>query len=710
MDILATIARWLIIFFVLGLLGVLAYVIWFAVKKGVWDTFIAGIDEFEDDIIAMAKKSEENALSIGKQISDGIMNAQEKVANAFQTVSGALTKTALQVQTGGNQAISTIKTTGDTTISKITTEFQNIGDTVKRVASTVDTSVRTTAQTSISKIQTAGAETIAQIDTGSKDAIAKIIDAYNKSSVAVTGTAGRIDSMTQTILAQIKTGADKAILDIQKGTTGAYATISSGATDAANKVASVVTDAAKQTATGATGVANQIATGATNAAGQTAAGTTQLIDQINTGSKGAIEMIKTKGQDTVTTIRNESQQAIAVIQSMFKTLGRTIEEGAISAANTVAAGATGVGNQIATGAMGVGSSIGAIGAKLPPGAKLIGEGFQDAIGPSTVSLMDSLLINLQPLSTKDTGYLGPYPVGSYKEDTATANSLKAGFRFLTLQIDYLDSQKKDTTLFEAAGKPTLIIRSQDGALLSKNSGSIQVVAQTIASTAFNPIVPQNNMPVILYLHIVRAPNPLTAPNEYLKFLSGIASQLNAIAPFHLGMTPQGNFTRQKMADSLLAMPIKYLEGQVIIMSNADTSMFRNATITQNKYSPTNDLDFWVNMQVYLDTQADSYGITQLADPVAPPSAVFVRLSRVLALSTSDMQAFAKKGKNRYVIAMGERTTNPTPAQINTALNILGINAILVDIFTPSNSDVLLISNQYSNKQFLQKPLVLQHAS
>ena len=91
MDILATIARWLIIFFVLGLLGVLAYVIWFAVKKGIWDTFLAGIDEFEDDIIAMAKKAEENALSIGKQISDGIMNAQEKVANAFQTVSGALT-------------------------------------------------------------------------------------------------------------------------------------------------------------------------------------------------------------------------------------------------------------------------------------------------------------------------------------------------------------------------------------------------------------------------------------------------------------------------------------------------------------------------------------------------------------------------------------------------------------------------------------------
>lgn len=699
MEILATIAFWLITFFIVVLAAVLAYVIWFAVKKGIWDTFLAGIDEFEDDIIAMAKKAEENAIAIGKQISDGVMDAQEKVTNAFQTVSGALTKTALQVQTGGNQAISTIKTTGDTTISKITTEFKNIGDTVMRVASTVDVTVRTAAQTSISKIQTTGAETIAQIDTGSKDAIAKIIDAYNKSSTAITGAAGRIDSTTQKIIAQIKTGADKAIQDIQIGSTGAYAMISTGATDAANKVAAVVTDAARQTATGVTNAANQVVPG-----------TTALIGQIDTGSKAAIDTIKTKGDETVTTIRNQSQQAIAVIQSTFTTLGRTIAEGATSAANTVATGATDVGNQIAAGAMGVGSSIGAIGARLPPGGRLIGEGFQDAAIESIIPLMDSLLVNLQPLSTKDTGYLGPYPIGSYKEDTATANSLKAGFRFLTLQIDYLDSQKKDATLFEAAGKPTLLIRSPDGTLLSKNSGSIQTVAQTIASTAFNSVVPQNNMPVILYLHIVRTPNPLTAPNEYLKFLSGIASQLNALAPFHLGMTPQGNFTRQKMADSLLAMPMKHLEGQVIIMSNADTSMFRNTTITQNKYSPANDLDFWVNMQVYLDTKEDANGITQLADPMAPPSVVFVNLSRVLALSTSDMQAFAKKGKNRYVIAMGDRTKNPTPLQINTALNILGINAILVDIFTPSNSDVLLISNQYSNKQFLQKPLVLQHDS
>ena len=706
MEILATIAMWMIIFFVVILAVILGYVIWFAVKKGIWDTFVSGFNEFEDDVIAMAQKAEENAVAIAKQISDGVVNAEQKLVAAYQTVATTLTTTALQVQTGGNQAISTIKTTGDRAVSQMTTDFQTIGDTLTRVAITVDESVRTTAQTTISQIQATGADTIAKIDAGSTDAIAKIIDAYNKSSTAMTQTSDMVSSTTQTIIAQIKTGTDKAIQDIQTGSTGAYATISTGATDAANKVASVLTDAANQTATGATNAANQVA----NAANQIVPGTTDLINKIDTGSKAAIDTIKTTGDETITTIRNKSQEAIALIDSTFKTLANTIAEGATSTANTVATGATGLGNQIAAGAMGVGSSIGALGAKLPPGAEMIGEGFQDAIIESTIPLMDSLLVNLQPLSTKDTGYLGPYPVGSYKEDTATANSLKAGFRFLTLQIDYLESQKKDTTLFEAAGKPTLLVRSQDGTLLSKNSGSIQTVAQTIASTAFNPIVPQNNMPVILYLHIVRTPNPLTAPNEYLKFLSGIASQLNALAPFHLGMSPQGNFTRQKMADSLLAMPIKYLEGQVIIMSNADTSMFRNTTITQNKYSPANDLDFWVNMQVYLDTKADANGITQLADPMAPPSAVFVSLPRVLALSTSDMQAFAKKGKDRYVIAMGDRTTNPTPVQINTALNILGINAILVDIFTPSNSDVLLISNQYSNKQFLQKPLVLQHAS
>jgi hypothetical protein len=320
---------------------------------------------------------------------------------------------------------------------------------------------------------------------------------------------------------------------------------------------------------------------------------------------------------------------------------------------------------------------------------------------------DALLFNVQPLSIKDTGFLGPYPKGVYKEDIATANVLKAGCRFLTLQIDYTDT-KMDLSLFEAPGIPTLLIRNPTATLLSKNSGSIATVIENIANMAFNQVVPQNTQPLILYLHIVRAPNALSNPGGYIDFLSQIATALNPIAPFHLGINPEGNFTRQKMEEELLTMPMSSLTGKIIVMCNADTSLFRSQSLDRTKYPPARDLDFWVNMRVYLDTSDDLNGITQLADPSVHASAVLVDLNRVLKMSSMNKDAFAVKGKTRYVIAFGDRVKNPTPAELNIALKSLGINVVPIDIFTDTDRDILLLSNEYNNMPFAQKPVTLQY--
>jgi hypothetical protein len=228
--------------------------------------------------------------------------------------------------------------------------------------------------------------------------------------------------------------------------------------------------------------------------------------------------------------------------------------------------------------------------------------------------------------------------------------------------------------------------------------------------AFNPVVPNNTLPVVLYVHVVRAPNALTAPDKYLDFLSQIADALNPLAPFHLGLRPEGNFTRQKMAEELLTMPMRSLEGQIIVMSNADTSLFRRTTLNKNKYPPMKDLDFWVNVRVYLEESGDMNGITQMADSAIQPVAVLVDLKRVLALSSLNKDAFAAKGTRRYVITMGDRTTNPSPAELSTALNLLGINVVLIDIFTDTDRDILLLSNEYSNKTYQEKPVALQYTA
>jgi hypothetical protein len=130
------------------------------------------------------------------------------------------------------------------------------------------------------------------------------------------------------------------------------------------------------------------------------------------------------------------------------------------------------------------------------------------------------------------------------------------------------------------------------------------------------------------------------------------------------------------------------------------------------YTPANDLDFWVNMRVYLDDEADTMGmgIAQLPGQGERVDAVIVSLPRVLSMSSAKQQAFAATGKKRYVIAMGPRTTNPAGSDINTALNTLGINAIPIDVFVQQTSELLSILNYYSNMSYPIKPFALQYSS
>ena len=332
------------------------------------------------------------------------------------------------------------------------------------------------------------------------------------------------------------------------------------------------------------------------------------------------------------------------------------------------------------------------------------EGFQN----SSVASTDQLFLNMQPLSIKDTGFMGPYPSGLFKEEAATVSALTAGFRFLTLEIDYTDI-KKDLSKFEAPGEPTLLVRN-GGNLVSGNSGSIKEVADAIARNAFSPTVPNNTSPIILYLHIVRAPSAVHTPNDYLSFLSKIATQLGPLVPHHLGLTPEGNFTRQNLSDQILTTPMKSLEGKVIIMCNADTSMFRKQNVSEKRYAPADDLDFWVNIQVFLENDADTNGLTQLPPQGTPATAVLVDLKRVLSLGPQKQEAFAAAGKERYVIAMGPRITNPSATDLDTALNTLGVNTVPLDIFVSNPQDLLILMKEYSNMSFKKKPSALEYIS
>ena len=314
------------------------------------------------------------------------------------------------------------------------------------------------------------------------------------------------------------------------------------------------------------------------------------------------------------------------------------------------------------------------------------------------SSQEITLQNAQPLTIKQIGFLGPVNDGHFDTDVGAVHALRAGFRSFIFQIDYLDTQR-DEKLFGPAGIPTLLYRGDDGSLISENSADINVVVESLANSAFRPEVPNYTEPLVIYLHILRTPSATRDPDGYKSFLSKIATALNPLAPKHLGMTPLGTFNRQKQEAVLLNSPLSSFEGQVIILCNADTSIFRNTT---PNIAPADDLDFWVNIRVYLNDSTEKLGITQMPPSGVTPYAVVVKLDTLLNLSSDKMDAFAAEGKKKFVIALPSQLKNPEVKDLDTALNILGVNMIPLDIFSFETDSVKALVKRYNNEIFHHK--------
>jgi len=328
--------------------------------------------------------------------------------------------------------------------------------------------------------------------------------------------------------------------------------------------------------------------------------------------------------------------------------------------------------------------------------KPIKEGF--ATDATALNTDDYTLNNIQPLTIKQAAFTAPIGQGKFEETESIVNALRAGFRSFILQVDYLDAAK-DPNLFAVPNVPTLLYRGDDGSLLSGNSGNIEKVAQTLANAAFSSEMPNNTEPLIIYIHLLRAPSSVRDPRAYKDFLSKIAAALNPLAPNHLGVTPLGIFHRQKNESTLLTSPLKTFGGKVIILSNANTDIFR---ASKTDINPASDLDFWVNMRVYLNNAADKIGMTEAAPSGTTPSAVIVTAESILALSDEKTDTFALAGRSRFVIAMPSQMANPTVKDVDTLVNRLGVNMMPLDIFSDSIDNVKALVAEYNNIPFHPK--------
>jgi hypothetical protein len=317
-----------------------------------------------------------------------------------------------------------------------------------------------------------------------------------------------------------------------------------------------------------------------------------------------------------------------------------------------------------------------------------------------VSPDEYTLLSLQPLTIKQAGFVGPLPTGSFDPVPGVSQALRSGFRFLTLQIDYLDIAL-DTTQFAAPNIPTLIYRGNDGSLVSTNSADIAAVTQMIANLAFRPEVPNYTEPIMIYLHIVRAPKLNLEEDKYIDFLSKIATALNPLAPTHLNTTPLGIFTRQKQEETLINTPLSAFAGQTIILCNADTSIFRT---TSRQIAPADDLDYWTNMRVYQNLgEGSMVGVARPPATGVTPSAIVVPFIELINLAADKLEDnFIFTNKSTFVIAMTPPMDNPSVKQLDVALNTFGVNVVPLDIFATDLNEVVDLVGEYSGMSFRPK--------
>jgi hypothetical protein len=93
-----------------------------------------------------------------------------------------------------------------------------------------------------------------------------------------------------------------------------------------------------------------------------------------------------------------------------------------------------------------------------------------------------------------------------------------------------------------------------------------------------------------------------------------------------------------------------------------------------------DLDYLVNLRVYLDSNTDSLGATSVATGTQVPNAVIIPFNKISSLDQDGEDAFALKGKTRYVIAMPSQIGNPSVESISKLIKNCGVNSIALNLF------------------------------
>ena len=276
---------------------------------------------------------------------------------------------------------------------------------------------------------------------------------------------------------------------------------------------------------------------------------------------------------------------------------------------------------------------------------------------------EQALANFRVLTTNIAGYMGPLVNGVFSEKDAVTRAFELGVRHFVLPIDYLD---------ERPDVPRIVVRDVGGWLKSNNTGSIEQVVQGILDMR-----KRNNDPILLTLYFYRLPGEGAASNEALNFMSSVARSLQPIASYHIGITTEGDYRRQGMADSLFMKNIDTYARKVIIMTNVDTAGFRRPDV---HYKPVEDLDLWTHLRIFTEESPSSFNVN-IPDKTIATYGVLNSLAYYSQIPKDQETAVSDKTRLKFTIAFDYSPIELPQAYAVKNAAALGVQSVAYDVFT-----------------------------
>jgi hypothetical protein len=299
---------------------------------------------------------------------------------------------------------------------------------------------------------------------------------------------------------------------------------------------------------------------------------------------------------------------------------------------------------------------------------------------------DYKLINIQPLCFKQTSYLGSNFLDS---NQGILDQLRLGSRFFFLQIDYHSSNSLDTSNFGPVYEPRLFWKNNAGDLTSKNSSKLVDVFKSIKEYKTNDTMPSHKTPIVLLLHFVRLPYPLTEIDNYKNYLK----KVNQAITEELEQYLVNGYLRASNESNLFNNNFNDFNNKIIIGTNIDTSLY-NGSI---------ELDLKTHFHYYVkEGEIVDVTMPQTSDNI--PNAYIFNSNTLLTMNTSTRNQWLQIYRNKFIIVKPSNEINLSSDDVNTLLNTFNVNVILHDYFSDILTNTRSIYNLYNKKSFKIKTI------